>query len=91
MRDIELPGTPQYLCPGIEKSFGSKPLPIDDGGGKSRNKNENLGGIKKLRRLQGKIAQYIFWDVIDENENQGDSAKEIEPDIALVGRFGHAR
>src|SRR6185437_5355685 len=76
---------------GVEKTLHGKPLAIDDRSRKSGNEDEHLGRIEKFGGLQGEITQDVFRDVVDENEYQRDSAKEIEPDIALVGRFGHAR
>ena len=88
VRDIQRPGAPPYLRRGVDRALGGEPAAIDQRGGIARNEDEHFRRVEKRIRLQRKIAQDIVWDVVDEDKDQRQPAKEIETQVALRGRLG---
>src|SRR5258708_3124146 len=75
--NIELPGSPPDLRRHVQRAFCLQPATVDKRGGEPGNKDEYFGCIKKCGSLQGEITQNVFRNVIDKNQDQGHSAKEV--------------
>src|SRR5262249_29901496 len=48
------------------------------------------GGVAKRERLQRQIREDVIRNVVDEDENQGQTAKQIKPEIAPAPLMGIA-
>jgi hypothetical protein len=66
-------------------------LPIDERRGVTRDEYEDLGCIKEFDCLDGKIAEDILRDVIDEYKYQSKTTEEIKTEIARRSGHGRAR
>jgi hypothetical protein len=66
-------------------------LPIHESGGVTRDEYEHLGGIKESDRLDGKVAEDILRDVIDEYKYQRKTTEKIQAEIARRSRQWRAR
>src|SRR3954469_3574768 len=89
--DEDLPSPPQYLGDRVKRAVSGHPAAVDQGGGEAGDEDEHLGRVVKPDRLQGKIAQHVFRDVIDKDQDQRQAAKKIEAEVALNGRLGQGR
>src|SRR5260370_5952206 len=76
MSDIELPGAAQDLRDGVQRAPRCERATIDEGGGVTRDENENLCRVVKLDRLKGEIAEDVLRNVIDKDEYQSEAAEK---------------
>ncbi len=92
MRDIELPDAAIDLRGREKRPVRRKRAAIDQRGGVARDEDEHLGGVVEGDRAQGEIGEHVLGNVVDEDEEQRQAAKEIEPQIAcrFRRRLGHA-
>ena len=82
MRDIELPD-PLGQAGGTddEAAFDHHPR-VNEGGGISRNENEQIRGVAETVVSGGDPVHDIVGNVIQENRPVGDAAKQIKPEVA---------
>ena len=91
VRDIELPGSPQYLSGGIERALAGEAAPINQGRREAGDEDEHFRRVEKGNCLQGEIAQDVLGNVVDKNQYQRHAAKEVETKITWRGRLGQGR
>jgi len=82
VRDIELPHPAIDVAGGSDRPLPLERLSIDGRGGKAGYEDEDLGRIGERDRVQRHIRQDIVRDVVDENEKERQTAKEIKAQIA---------
>ena len=88
MRDIELPD-PLGQAGGADDEAAFQHHPgIDEGGGITRNENEQIGGVAEAIISRGDPVHDIVGNVIQENRPVRDPAKQVEPEIASFGGQG---
>src|SRR5260370_33621929 len=86
--DVELPNPAIDLGRGDDGTAPLESLSVNHGGGVARNKDEHLSGVAKRERLQRQIREDIIRNVVDEDENQRQTAKQIKPEIAPAPLMG---
>src|SRR6516225_7643509 len=80
--DIELPNPATDLARCGDSSMSLQSPSINRGRGVTRDKDKDLSSVGKCDRMQRYIRQDIIWNVVDENEKERQTAKEVEPQIA---------
>src|SRR3954454_1284937 len=87
MSHVNLPDPIEYFGGSDDRPLLEHCPAIDEGRRISRYKNENLGGVAEADRLNGKIAQDISRNMVDEDQKECDPAKKIKSQVASCGRF----
>ena len=82
--DVELPSPAQNLRRRIECALQREGPTIDEGGGIARNEDKDLRRVEELECLKGEIAEDVLWNMIDEDEDQSETAKKVEAEIARL-------
>src|SRR5215472_14147682 len=89
MGDVELPRPAQDSRDGIGRALQSQRAPINERRSVAGDEDENFRRIVELHRLNGKVAEEVLWDVVDEDKDQSESAEKVEPKITrLSSRHG---
>jgi hypothetical protein len=86
VRDVELPDAAVDLRGGHDRSAPLQCLTVNGGGSEAGNEDEDFRRIAERERLQGEIGQDVIGDVIEEDEDERETAKQIEPQIAPARR-----
>ena len=85
MRDIELPHAAIDLRRGEKRAVAVQALAIDQCRGVARDEDEHLGRVAERDRVEGEVGQHVLGNMVDEDEEQRQAAKEIEPEVAARG------
>jgi hypothetical protein len=67
---------------GVDRAFLDEAPSIDEGGRETGNEDENFRRVEETKCLERKVAEDVFRDVVNEDEDQCYASKEIEAEIA---------
>src|SRR6516165_1237494 len=81
MGNVKLPGAADDPRRGIGWPLQRERPAINESGSVPRDKNKDLCSIVELHCLNGEVTKYIFWNMIDKNQDQSDAAKEIKTKV----------
>ncbi len=91
MRDIEGQGAFDGAKARADRFAFGEPAEIGEGRRRAGNEDEDLRGIGETIIPRGHIAVDVEGDVVDENDDQGEAPKEIDPVIAHTKHFPTTR
>src|SRR5437660_10812562 len=83
MSDINLPGAPEDARAGDDKAALAHGAAIDEGRRVARNENEDFSGVAEAIIANGKPGDDIGGDVIEKNQPERQTPKQIKPQVAF--------
>ena len=83
MPEVDVASAAQHPQRAGAESFGFKRAPIGQHGRIAGKQHEYLGRIGEAEVFQREIGQHVVGNVVDENEEQGEAAEEIDPEVAV--------
>src|SRR5439155_12738514 len=83
--DVKLPSAAQHLRHGVQRAAADQAPAVDQRRRVSGNEDEDLGRVEKRHRLQSKITENVFRNMVDKNQYQRQAAEKIETKIAGRG------
>jgi hypothetical protein len=83
VRDVELPDAMADAHGRDEEALALHAPAIHHAGGVAGDQDEHLGRVAEHERLDGKLRQEVVREVVEEDRDQGDTAEEIQPQVAF--------
>ena len=84
--DVELPQSVVHADPSNKETLTLHGATVHHAGGIAGDQDEDLGSIGEHHRLKRKLRQDVVREVIEEDAEEGKTAEEIKPEIALHSR-----